>query len=389
MPPRILHLSASFPRALDDAVAPFLLDLVRAQHDTGWDVEVVASHDRDLPARHDLAGVIVHRARYGPDRWEVLAYRGGGHGRLRHPLHAVLLPGLVLSLLARTVSVTRRWRPDVVHAHFLLPGGLVAALVAALLPGPPRRRTVLTLHGNDVELAASRLAGPVARFVAGRVDALVAVSEPLARRAELVLGLAPGRVAVARLPLPDGLTAAPMPVGDLRLVAAGRASVEKGFDVLLAALALPAASGWRATLVVDGPERRRLETAAAPLGERVTFLARQPRTRLFELVREHHAVVVPSRREGLGLLAVEALALGRPVVASAVGGLVEVVVDGDDGALVAPDDPGALAAALARLADRLHPPRGTAVARHCPAAVIQAHLGPYGLAARVESVRQP
>jgi len=372
---RALHVSASFPRSRRDAVAPFLLDLVDAQRAAGWEVSVVASHDAGLPAHHVLDGVEVRRARYAPDRFEVVVYRGGGHGRLRHPAHVLLLPGVVISLLLATWREVRRQRPDVVHAHWLLPGGLVAAL----LPGR-RARLVVTLHGTDAELATSRLAGPVARFVARRADALLAVSEPLARRAEEVLGLAPGEVAVARLPLPRDLTPSPIPAGDLRLLAAGRASVEKGFDVLLAALALPDAEAWRATIVTEGPERARLEALAAPVRDRVELRDLVPRAELFDLVRSHHAVVVPSRTEGLGMFAVEALALGRPVVASAVGGLTEVVVDGDDGALVPPADPAALAVALAKLAGDLRTPRSTAVGRHAPGAVVDDLAGPYGLA---------
>ncbi len=377
MPLRVLHVSASFPRSRRDPVAPFLLDLIDAERATGWDISVVASHDAGLPVRHVLdGGVTVRRARYAPDRFEVVVYRGGGHGRLRHPAHLLLLPGVVLSLLAATWREVRRQRPDVLHAHWLLPGGLVAALV-------PRRgaRLVVTLHGPDAELAASRLAGPLARFVARRADTLLAVSEPLARRAEQVLGLEEGAVGVARLPLPSGLAPSPLPDGDLRLLAAGRASIEKGFDVLLAALALPDASDWHATVVTEGPERSRLEAQAGVLGDRIRFLDLMPRAKLFDLIGEHHAVVVPSRSEGLGMFAVEALALGRPVVASEVGGLTEVVVDGADGALVPPDDPAALAVALAKLAGDLHPPTASAVSRHAPGAVVADHRAAYGLAA--------
>jgi glycosyltransferase involved in cell wall biosynthesis len=376
---RVLHVSASFPRHVEDPVAPFLLDLVEGQRAHGWAPSVLAVHDAGLPARHELAGVPVRRVRYGPDRWEVLAYRGGGHGGLRSPLHALLLPGLLVVLVLAVRAEVRRARPDVVHAHWILPGGLAAA-VALLLLRRDRPRLVLTMHGTDVELAAGRLR-PLARWVAGRADAVLAVSEPLARRAEEVLGLRSGMVGVGRIPLPVALTASPLPAGARRVLAAGRASPEKGFDVLLAALARPAAADVRATLVVDGPARAALDAQVAELelGDRVELRPLVPRRELFELMRTHHLVVVPSRSEGLGMVALEALALGRPVVASAVGGLPEVVAAGVDGALVPADDPDALAAAIASVP--LVAPTAAAAAPHRPDAVLAAHRAAYGLPA--------
>lgn len=379
---RVLHVSASFPRSDTDPTAPFLADLTSLQREAGWEVAVLATHDQGLPSRHIVGGAHVRRARYAPDRFEVLAYRGGGHRSLRSPAHALLLPGLLASLAANTLAEIRRFRPDVVHAHWILPSGLVLAS----LPKRARPRTVLTMHGNDVELASSKMARPIARAAARRADALLAVSDPLARRADEVLGLPAGTVSVARLPVPSGLTPTPLPTGPLRLLAAGRASHEKGFDVLLAALALVAEPAfaqqqWRVTLVTDGPERPRLEAqaAAAGLGDSVSFLPLQPRAALFDLMREHHVVVAPSRAEGLGMLALEALALGRPVVASRVGGLMEVVTEGDDGRLVPPDDPAALADALTDLAGSIRPPVGAAVARHSAAAVLDAHARAYAI----------
>lgn len=346
---------------------------------------MLATHDQGLPGRHTVGAADVRRARYAPERFEVLAYRGGGHRSLRSPAHALLLPGLLASLAATTVAEIRRFRPHVVHAHWILPSGLVLAA----FPRRARPRMVLTMHGNDVELASSGVARPVARAAARRADALLAVSDPLACHADEVLGLPSGTVSVARLPVPSELTPTPIPAGPLRLLAAGRASHEKGFDVLLAALARPALRGvaaepqWRATLVTEGPERSRLEAQAAELGlgEYLSFLPLQPRAALFDLMREHQAVVVPSRMEGLGMFALEALALGRPVVASRVGGLTEVVIDGDDGRLVPPDDPAALAGALAdlALAGSLQLPVGTALARHSPKAVLEAHAHAYAI----------
>lgn len=371
---RVLHISASFPRSRTDATAPFLLDLLELQRSAGWDARAVGLHDAGLPRRQSIDGVPVRRARYGRDEWEVLAFRGGGHGRLQHRRHALLLPGMVASLAAAAWSEVRRFRPEVVHAHWLLPN----ALVAAVLPG--RHRLVVTLHGNDVQLASNRWAAPVARWVARRADVLLAVSAPLARQAEGVLSLAEGTIGVTHLPLPVELVPAPLPSGPLRLLAAGRASREKGFDVLLDALARPEASGWQATLVAEGPERADLDRRAAALGDRVRVLPLLARQELFELMRQHHVVVVPSRSEGLGLVAVEALALGRPVIASDVGGLPEVVIPGEDGMLVSPDDPAALTAALAEMAAAgVHPPMAAAVEPHGAAAVIEAHTLAYHL----------
>jgi glycosyltransferase involved in cell wall biosynthesis len=370
---RVVHVSASFPRHEADTTAPFLLDLVAAQRHAGIDASVVALHDAGLPTRHEVAGVPVRRARYGREDWEVLAYRGSGHGALRHPAHAALLPGVVASMAVALGAEVRSRRPDVVHAHWILPNALVAALV------PGRHRLVLTLHGNDVALAASRLAQPVARLVARRADVLLAVSEGLARQAEEVLDLPAGAVGVTHLPLPAGLEPTALPPGPPRFLAAGRASYEKGFDVLLDALARPEGAAWSGTLLAEGPELPELRRRVAGLDGRVELLPLQPRAALFDLVRAHHVVVVPSRREGLGFTALEALALGRPVVASRVGGLPEVVADGVDGALVRPDDPADLAGALARLLepDALHVPRAARVAAHRPEAVVAAHRVAY------------
>jgi glycosyltransferase involved in cell wall biosynthesis len=365
--PRVLHLSASFPRTPDDAVAPFLLDLVRLQRAAGWDVAVVTTHDAGLPARQVLDGVPVRRARYGPGRCEVLAYRGGGHASLRSPWHATLVPSLAAAMVGALAAEVRRFRPEVVHAHWLLPSGLLAAM----LPRRGRPRVVVQLHGNDVVLAAGR-ARPLARVVARRADAVAAVSAQLAQAGERALGLPAGAVGVARLPLGAMPPPQPLPPPPLRALAAGRASREKGFDVLLEALARPAAAAWSLTLVTDGPERGRLgaQAAALGLGERLTFSPPCPRAQLHALAAQHHAVVVPSRSEGLGLFALEALALGRPVVASRAGGLVEVVADGPDGRLVPPGDPVALAEALGSLP--LVPPAAAAVDAHADGPVLDA-----------------
>jgi glycosyltransferase involved in cell wall biosynthesis len=162
----------------------------------------------------------------------------------------------------------------------------------------------------------------------------------------------------------------------LRLVTVGRLVEEKGYDVLLDALVRLRDDGLRVRLdlVGDGPLGVSLATKAAPLGDDVAFHGARSRDEIAALLAGAHALVVPSRREGLGMVALESLAVGCPVIASATGGLIELVGEGD-GALVPPGDPDALAAAIRRLP--FLPPPATAVARHRRDAVAADHLAVY------------
>lgn len=367
---RVLHVTSSFPRSPGDSQAPYLADLVGALSDAGQDVAVLSPHGPGLPVDDLIGGVQVHRFRYAPARGEVLAYRGGLMGTAATPAGAAALPGFLASFAAAVSSAVRRFRPDVVHAHWWLPAGLAAVSAARGVP------VVVTCHGSDVHLAGRRPAGAIARRVLRRATLAAAVSGPLAGEVAALSGR--DDILVLRMPVVAGrrppLPQPPAP--PLRLLAAGRLSPEKGFDVAVVAVSRLAAAGLDVTLDLygDGPRRQDLEEAAAAGGAVVVHPA-LPRDRLWAAMDGAHAVVVPSRREGLGLVAVEALARHRPVVASAVGGLTDAVHPPADGILVPPDDETALAAALSRLP--LSVPEGRAVADHDPERVVAAHLAAY------------
>jgi glycosyltransferase involved in cell wall biosynthesis len=126
---------------------------------------------------------------------------------------------------------------------------------------------------------------------------------------------------------------------------AGRLSIEKGVDTLIrAASDLP---GLRITVAGDGPAGADLRALAERLDVRATFLGSQTRAQVATLMRAARLLVVPSRSEPQGVVVLEALACGLPVVASAVGGLPELVEPGGTGWLVPPDDPAALRTAIA------------------------------------------
>ena len=138
------------------------------------------------------------------------------------------------------------------------------------------------------------------------------------------------------------------------MLAVGRLVKQKGFDVLLEAMAILVKDPpFRCRLLIagDGPERASLERLANDLGlaDRVRFLGPTDRARIASLFRGAEAFVLPSRHEPFGIVNLEAMAAGVPVVATAVGGVPEFVVDRETGLLVRPGDSAALARGINRI----------------------------------------
>ena len=178
------------------------------------------------------------------------------------------------------------------------------------------------------------------------------------RRLALGWGLDPERVSVLPNPAPEVPQLPPREelraeLGlDGRLLAfAGRLGPQKSLAVALEAVA--AVPGVTLAIAGDGPDRAALERHAQELGlgERARFLGGLPRERVLRLFRAADAALLSSSWENFPHTVVEALAVGTPVVSTAVGGVPEVVTDGENGLLVPPGDPAALADALARLLD--------------------------------------
>jgi glycosyltransferase involved in cell wall biosynthesis len=159
------------------------------------------------------------------------------------------------------------------------------------------------------------------------------------------------------------------------LVFAGRLSVQKALDVLLRAVAI--CEGVALVVVGDGPDRARLDVLVSDLGigDRVRFLGAQPRETVLELLAAADAEVLSSGWENFPHSVIEGLAVGTPVIATGVGGVAEIVTDGENGLLVPPGDPEALAGAIRRffadeaLQERLRATARESVARFAPGPV--------------------
>lgn len=246
-----------------------------------------------------------------------------------------------------------RGRGRVVHVHATVRGSMLRKSCVVLLAKGLRRRVVLHMHSGpgDVVFERTRL-GPLRvalfRRMFRRADVVLAVSA--ASAAALAETYGAEDVVVVPNPAPEA-PPAPLPAEQppTALYVGGFANPVKGGEELLAALARPELGGLRMVLAGPGepPPAGREPLAARRTVEWRGWLGEGERE---EALRDAAIFVLPSTSEGLPMALLEAMAYGRAIVATAVGGVPDVLSDGEDALIVAPSDPAALAAALARLA---------------------------------------
>jgi len=255
-----------------------------------------------------------------------------------------------LALLApvRLAAAARRFGADLVHLHTgraTWLGGL-GALLAGVPALTTRRMDRRVRRGWRTRLVHERLTKRTVAISPAVAQCLAEGGVPQDRVRTIWSSIDPARVRAARgrdevrIELDVG-------AGDVLAVSLGTLIRRKGFDVLVEAAARAARPELVVAIAGEGPEREALAERARATGVRLLLLGR--REDVGDLLAAAELSVLPSRREGLGVAALEAMAAGRALLATRVGGLGEAVVDGQSGLLVPADDADALGTALARL----------------------------------------
>ena len=394
---KALVIGSVYPRFQEDAEVPWLRTSVAHLKKAGIEIQVLAPAYKGLKS-HDIDGTHVNRFRYAPANWEILTHEEGAPSKMASkPWLQLLAIPYIINGFFQCIRICRKWRPDVIHAHWPFPHAYIALGAAKLFRIP----LVLNFHGAELLLIRKKKwVKPLLKFAIGQAQAIFANSSFTAGKIKALRNVDvewspygttletnkdesnaschPERNVVKSK---DPVTIVPHPVnGKFKILFVGRHIERKGICYLIEAAKYLPRDKFEIRIVGVGDLTEQLKQQAALLDERQktkderdvilsesegSSQGNQPANIIFtgklspeDLANEYktaNVFVLPAivdhkgDTEGLGVVLIEAMELGLPIVASNVGGIPDVVVDGESGILVPEKDPVALADAFKRL----------------------------------------
>lgn len=344
----VLVTTSTFPRWVDDTGSPFVYELCRRLRDQGLNVVVLAPHACGAQKFEVMEGIKVYRYQYLPSTLEGVSYGGGILSRLRENRWNVWqIPFFLTAQLCALKKIVEKEKVDAIHAHWLIPQGLVAAVYKKFFNH--RIRVVSTSHGSDLMALKGFLFDRIKKFVVRQSDKVTAVSTALK---EEVRRLVPG-VSVEVLPMgvdtarftPDHYSEAIKTRYGIRgalFLFVGRLSEEKGTEYLIRAMPevlrkFPLA---KLLLIGGGPLEDRLKRLCLDLNVQanVIFVGAVQHESLPAYYATADVLIGPSLREGFGLVFVEAMACGCPVIVSELPGISDIIKNEETGLCCRPAD---------------------------------------------------
>lgn len=348
---RLLIITTNFPRWEGDPHSPWLVELLSLLRQRGLEIEILAPAYGGQGS-HVGHGFHVHRFRYAPARWETLTHDEGAPNKIRrNPRYLLLLPGYLLAGALAAARLGRSGDYDILHVHWPMPQGLLGVIARWAGGG----RLVATFYGADLVMSKRfRFVQPLVRSFARRCADVAAISSFTAREVERSTGVTP-RVIPYGIAMPADDRTWPAQPGMILTV--GRLVARKGHIYLIEAMARLKALNAQLVIVGEGHERPDLEekVRALQMEERVTFAGRVSDSELNRLYQTCQVFVLPAivdssgDTEMLGMVSLEAMRYRKPVVATRVGGIADIVQDNATGLMVEQRDADGLAAAIDRL----------------------------------------
>ena len=376
---KVLVIGSVYPRFQEDAEVPWLRTSISHLKKAGVEIQVLAPSYKGLKS-HDIDGTHVNRFRYAPANWEILTHEEGAPSKMASkPWLQLLAIPYIINGFFQCLRICRKWRPDVIHAHWPFPHAYIALGAAKLFKIP----LVLNFHGAELLLIRKKKwVKPLLKFAIGQAQAVFANSSFTASKIKAIRDVnvewSPyGTTLETRVE--SGSTGSPTlchPVNSkFKILFVGRHIERKGIRYLIEAAKYLNTDKFEIRIVGGGDLTEQLKQQAfmqsnlachsGAEGDRIHEVEHSPAQIIFtgklspeDLANEYRTAnvftlpaIVDSKgdTEGLGVVLIEAMELGLPIVASNVGGIPDVVIDGESGILVPEKDPVALADAFKRL----------------------------------------
>ena len=357
---KVLVIGSVYPRFHEDAEVPWLRTSIAHLKKAGVEIQILAPSYKGLKS-HDIDGTHVNRFRYAPASWEILTHEEGAPSKMASkPWLQLLAIPYIINGFFQCIRICRKWRPDVIHAHWPFPHAYIALGAAKLFKIP----LALNFHGAELLLIRKKKwVKPFLKFAIGQAQAIFANSSFTASKIKAIRN-----VNVEWSPYGTTLEghdaschpAAVIPHainGKFKILFVGRHIERKGITYLIEAAKYLPRDKFEIRIVGVGDLTEQLKKQAEESGANIIFTGKLSPEDLANEYKTANVFVLPAivdskgDTEGLGVVLIEAMELGLPIVASNVGGIPDVVVDGKSGILVPEKDPVALADAFKRLAD--------------------------------------
>lgn len=360
--PHVLVLTSTFPRWENDTEPAFVFELSRRLA-REFDVTVLSPRTPGSKERENTGGLKVIRFPYFFGRWEKLAMSGGGIlNKLKsHPLYYLLVPFFLLGQLLAVVRLLRNQRFDLIHAHWLIPQGFIAALSLSITG--KKIPLLCTSHGGDLFALKGKGLQRLKRWVMDKSAALTVVSHAM-KKTVVDMDVEPDKVEV--IPMGVDLKGLFTPDSGAQrktdeLLFVGRLVEKKGVHFLLEAMptVLKKHPTVRLILAGSGPmeEELRQQAQRLHLSDRVTFSGMVSQAKLPELYRAATLAIFPfivaksGDQEGFGLVQVEAMGCECPVITGDLPAIHDIVIHEKTGLIVESGNTQALADAIIRMLD--------------------------------------
>ncbi|MGD9369202.1 MAG: glycosyltransferase [Desulfobacteraceae bacterium] len=349
----VLITTSTFPLWDNDGIPRFVYDLAKALS-RRCRVTVLAPHHPGVWRQESFGNLTIERFQYSwPAGSQRLAYGYGMRDNIRQSWMAkAQVPVYIASLCLAVGKLLRKERFDVVNSHWIVPQGLAVSLA---LKGFPETAHVVTAHAGDVFLLKKMKVGKlIARYVASHTDMFLPVGSHVASNLNAMVGtqvpqaIQPMGVDHAVFSASPNKALPKLPFNGNFILFIGRLVEKKGLTYLLDALKLLFFRGFDVGLVVigSGTLKARMKEKAFQLGieDRVSFMGALGHESILPYLQSCKVVVIPSildpssETEGMPTVLAEALSCGCKVVASKVGGIPDVLIDGRNGWLARPAD---------------------------------------------------